>query len=284
MIDRTAEEIRAMQTHSSSVVAVKATRALEELLEREYESVDAYHRALEQNANVLRRANPSHASLQTAIRSVVNEILEEGDHASVEAAQAATAETIDRVVEQIERAKHGAAKNALPVLPDGATVLTHDYSSTVMRALELAVDADRSLSLYVTEARPRFIGRKMARQVAELDGVDVTLITDAACGQYLQECDRVLVGMSSIVDETLYNRVGTFPIAATAAQLDVPVSSVGAATKVIKEGFVFENEYRPSSEVLLEPAEGFDIANPAYDGTPIALLDSIITDDGVREP
>ena len=34
MIDETAAEIRGMQTHSSSVVAVKATRALEELLDR----------------------------------------------------------------------------------------------------------------------------------------------------------------------------------------------------------------------------------------------------------
>ncbi len=68
--------------------------------------------------------------------------------------------------------------------------------------------------------------------------------------------------MDCIVDETLYNRVGTFPIASTAARLDVPVTVLGSASKIVSEGFVFENEYRPSSEVLPEPADGFAIENP----------------------
>ena len=47
MIDETAEEIADMQTHSSSVVAVKAARALTELVERGYANLDDYERALE---------------------------------------------------------------------------------------------------------------------------------------------------------------------------------------------------------------------------------------------
>ena len=278
MIDQTAEEIRAMQTHSSSVVAIKAARALEELLGREFATVEEFRRALEQNANVLRRANPSHASLQTALREVVEEVLT-ADLESVPAAQEATAEAIDAVVDRIERGKDRAAENALPLLPDGTHVLTHDFSSTVLRALELASEDGRSIEVTVTEARPRFIGRRMARHLARLEAVDVTLVTDAAAGHTLADCDRVVVGMSSIVDDTLYNRVGTLPIAATAQELDVPVTVVGAATKVIDEGFVFENEYRSASEVLLEPAEGFAVKNPAYDATPLSLVDSVVTDE-----
>jgi translation initiation factor eIF-2B subunit delta len=91
--------------------------------------------------------------------------------------------------------------------------------------------------------------------------------------------------MDCIVDGTLYNRVGTFPIAATAAELAVPVTVVGASTKVIDEGgFQFQNEFRPASEVMLEPADGFDIENPAYDATPTHLVDSVITDEGTLSP
>jgi len=74
MIDETAEEIREMQTHSSSVVAVHAVQALEELVEREFATVEEYVRALERNGSVLRRANPSHASLQNAVREVVDDV------------------------------------------------------------------------------------------------------------------------------------------------------------------------------------------------------------------
>lgn len=282
MIDETVEEIQEMQTHSSSVVAVNATRALEELTEREFATVEEYVRSLERNGSVLRRANPSHASLQNAVRDVVERV-GDADPDSVEEAKAITRDRIDEVVSRVESGKRLAAENAVDVLEDGATLLTHDYSSTVIEALELATDAGKRFDVFVTEARPRYIGRKTARTLAELEGVDPTLITDSAHGHYLAECDRVVVGMDCIVDETLYNRVGTFPLAATAAQLEVPVTVLGSASKIVGEGFVFENEFRSGSEVMSEPAEGFDVENPAYDATPVELLESVVTDEGRQE-
>ena len=279
MIDETAEEIQEMQTHSSSVVAVRAAQALEELTEREFATVEEYTRALERNGTVLRRANSSHASLQNAVREVVGDVTD-ADPDSVEEAKQRTTETIETVVARIESGKRLAAENAVDVLEDGATLLTHDYSSTVLEAIEQAVEAGKTFDIYVTEARPRYIGRKTARALADLEGAETTLITDSAHGHYLEECDRVIVGMDCIVDDTLYNRVGTFPIASTADRLDVPVTVLGSGTKLVDGGFVFENEFRSASEVMAEPADGFDVANPAYDATPIALLESVITDEG----
>jgi translation initiation factor eIF-2B subunit delta len=282
MIDETVEEIQDMQTHSSSVVAVNATRALEELLEREFATLEEFERSLERNGSVLRRANPSHASLQNAVREVVDDVTE-ADVDSVEEAKRLTQERIDAVVSRVESGKELAAENAVEHLADGATLLTHDYSSTVLEALERAVEAGKEFDVYITEARPRYIGRKTARSLSDLEGVDATLITDSAHGVYLEECDRILIGMDCIVDETLYNRVGTFPIASTAAQIGVPVTVIGSASKIVGSGFVFENEFRPGSEVMSEPAEGFAIENPSYDATPVDLLESVITDEGRQE-
>jgi translation initiation factor eIF-2B subunit delta len=150
----------------------------------------------------------------------------------------------------------------------------------VLGAIEHAVGGNTTLDLLVTEARPRYLGRKTARTLASVEGVDVRMCTDSAAGYYLTECDRVLIGMDCIVDDVLYNRVGTYPIVATANDLEVPVSVIGAGTKIIENGFVFENEFRSPSEVMREPAEGFEIENPTYDATPTRLLDSVITDEG----
>ncbi|MFC3958243.1 translation initiation factor eIF-2B [Halovivax cerinus] len=281
MIDETAEEIRRMQTHSSSAVAIRATRALEALLDREYASIEEFHTALDQNARVLRRSNPSHASLQNALRKVVDESTG-ADVADVEEAKSVTQAVIEDVAARVESGKRRAAENAVSLLSGDATLMTHDYSSTVLEALELATAEGATFDLYVTEARPRYIGRKAAREFAAVDGVDVTLITDAAGGFHLRECDRLIVGMDCIVDDVLYNRVGTFPLAAAANQCDVPVTVLGAASKIITQGFVFENEFRSESEVMLEPTTAFTVSNPAYDETPIELVDRIVTDDGVR--
>jgi translation initiation factor 2B subunit (eIF-2B alpha/beta/delta family) len=281
MIDETVEEIQEMQTHSSSTVAIKAAEALRELLDREFVTVEEYVRSLDRNSSALRRAQPSHASLFNTQREIVTRV-EEADAESVEEAKDVTEQAIDGVVEEVEHAKHEAAQQAVELLPDESTILTHDYSSTVLEAIELAAQEGHHLDVYVTEARPRYLGRKTARTLASIDRVNATLIVDSAAGHYLDECDRVALGMSCIVDDTLYNRIGTFPIAATAAELAVPVSVFGASAKIIEEGFAFENEFRSPSEVMREPAEGFEVANPAYDATPKHLLDSIVTDEGIR--
>jgi translation initiation factor 2B subunit (eIF-2B alpha/beta/delta family) len=280
MIDETVEEIRGMQTHSSSVVAVKAARALESLTEREFRSLDDYLRDVERNSNALRQANPSHASLQNTQREIVAAL--DGDFADIEAAKARTREAVREVIERVEMAKRRAAEYGAMALDDGVTVLTHDYSSTVLEAIELAGREGAELTVYVTEARPRYLGRKSARTLAAIDRVEAHLIVDSACGHFLPECDRVLMGMDCIVGDTLYNRIGSLPIAATAAETDTPVTVVGSGAKIIDEGFVFENEFRASSEVMREPAEGFWIENPAYDATPLRLVDSVITDEGMR--
>jgi len=282
MIDETVEEIREMQTHSSSVVAVKAARALEDLLERDFASVEDFERDLERNSSALRRANPSHASLVTTQRAIVS-MVEDADAGTVEAVKATLADAIDDVVQQGESAKRRAAENAMEFVEDGATILTHDYSSTVLESIEQAVSEGRYVTVYVTEARPRYLGRKTARALAEMDRVDAHLVVDGACGHYLPECDRVFIGMDCIVDDTLHNRVGTFPLAATANPTDVPVTVVGSSAKLVGEGFRFENDFRSPSEVLREPAEGFSVESPAYDATPTDLLDSVVTDEGVRE-
>jgi len=282
MIDETADEIADMQTHSSSVVAVKAARALRELADREFPAVEEYLRALERNSNALRRANPSHASLHNTQSRIVEQVTGESPD-SVAEAQRLTEEAAAAVVETVEKGKRRAAERGAAVLADDDTLLVHDYSTTVLSAVTRAVEGGATFTVYVTEARPRYLGRKMARRLADLEAVDTHLLVDGASGHYLPECDRVVVGMDCIVDGMLYNRVGTYPLAATAADAGVPVTVVGSAAKLVDEGFAFENEFRAASEVMREPADGFSIENPAYDATPTRLVDTVVTDEGRLE-
>jgi translation initiation factor eIF-2B subunit delta len=283
MIDETAEEIADMQTHSSSVVAVKAARALLEVTDREFPTVDQFIRALDRNSSALKRANPSHASLHTTQQTILDRI-QTAEFDSVAAAQKQTETVIREVIEGVETSKRRAANNAADLLSDGETILTHDYSTSVLAALARAIEDGASVTVYVTEARPRFLGRRMARRLADFETVETHLIIDSAHGHYLADCDRVMTGMDCIVDERLYTRIGTYPIASTAADADVPVTTVGSAAKIVEGGFSFENDHRVASEVMREPAEGFQIDNPAYDATPLRLIDSVVTDEGVRTP
>ncbi len=280
MIDETVRQVEEMQTQSASIVAVKAAEALRELTRREYRSVKEFLRSLERNSSALLRANRSHAPLYTTQQRIVEDVTE-ADPDTVEEAKERLREVIDDVVTRVETSKNGAGQKAASLIDDGDVLLTHENSSTVMAALEHALDDGTSFELYVTESRPRYLGRRTARQLADRDGVDVTLIVDGAVGHFLPECDRVLLGMNCLIDDTVYNRVGTYPIAVVANDVGVPATVVGSSSKFIGGGFTFENDYRSASEVQREPADGFDIANPGYDATPTRLLDTVVTEDGV---
>lgn len=280
MIDETAQHIQQDQIQSASIVAVKAAEALRELSTREYHTVEDFMRALVRNSRTLRQANQSHAMLYTTQQRIIAEVNEYNPE-TVDEAQEQLLSVVQEVATSIESSKRRAAEKAATLIDDGDTIFTHEHSSTVMATLECALEAGKQFDLYVTESRPRYLGRKTARRFANRDGVDVTLVVDSAAGYYLSESDRVFVGMNCIVDDTVYNHVGTYPIVATAAAEGVPVTVVGSASKFIGSGFEFNDEFGLTSEVLPEPAEGFAIGNPEYDGTPTRLLDTVVTEDGV---
>jgi translation initiation factor eIF-2B subunit delta len=280
MIDETVNQIEEMQTQSASIVAVKAAEALRELVEREYPTPGKLVRDLERNSNALKRANHSHAPLYTSQRRIVDAVTEP-EPETVEEGKERLREAIDTVVGEIESSKEGAGRRAAELVSDGDALLTHENSSTVMATLEAALADGKEFDLYVTESRPRFLGRKTARQLADRDGVDVTLIVDGAACHYISECDRVLVGMNCLVDDVVYNRIGTYPMALAATDQGVPMTVVASSAKFIGSGFTFENTHRSASEVMLEPADGFDVANPGYDATPTRLIDSLVTENAV---
>jgi len=228
MIDETVRQVEEMQTQSASIVAIKAAEALRELTEREYRTVEEFLRALDRNSSALLRANRSHAPLYTTQQRIVDDVTE-ADPDTVEEAKQALLDVIDDVVTRVETSKDGAGEKAASLIDDGDVLLTHENSSTVMAALEHAIDDGKSFELYVTESRPRYLGRRTARQLADREGVGVTLIVDGAVGHFLPECDRVLLGMNCLIDDTVYNRIGTYPIAVTANDVGVPATVVGSS-------------------------------------------------------
>ena len=278
MIDETVAEIQAMETHSSSVVVVKAAEALGELLDRDYDSLESFERDVEHNTGALRRSNPSHASMHGALREVEQRVI--GEASTVAEARKLLNTTIQETISEVRSGKREAAARAAEILDDGDTFLTHDYSSTVLEAVRQAAATGAELTAHVTEARPRYLGRKAARRFVNIEGVTPHLFIDSAMAHALADADRVLLGMTCVTDDTYYNRVGTYPLIATAAQQNVPVTVVGSSAKVV-DGFRFQNEYRKAVEVSREPIEDVAIENPAYDEAPMELIDQVITDEGI---
>ena len=80
------------------------------------------------------------------------------------------------------------------------------------------------------------------------------------------------------------NKIGTYGVAVLAREhgvpfyVAVPSSTVDAS---IETGADIPIEQRAAEEVLLDPIEGVEVYNPAFDVTPARLVDAVITERGV---
>jgi len=169
-------------------------------------------------------------------------------------------------------ADEAAATNAAERI-DGERVVTCSRSGTVLRALETA-DPE---SVLLTESRPGSEGVAAAESLA--DTHDVTLVSDAAASGALESwgADRVLVGADTVFESAISNKVGTYPLALAAREMGIPFDAVCADDKIAPADWTFQAEAAP--EIYGGDAD-LSVANPLFERVPLALVDSVVTEDG----
>jgi translation initiation factor 2B subunit (eIF-2B alpha/beta/delta family) len=216
-------------------------------------------------ARDLREARPS----MVVIENRINRAMTEAGR-TPEGVEQAAREDIERAF-----AVDGAAAGAAADLLTG-TVLTLSRSSTVLDALRQA-DVER---VVVAESRPACEGVGVAEALADGDGPQVTLVTDAAVAHVLAEhpVDGVLVGADTILaDGSILNKVGTRSAAIAAAHENVPMYAVAANDKIATDADArFEDG---ASEAVYDGDGDLDVLNPTFDRTPPELL-TVVTEDG----
>lgn len=198
---------------------------------------------------------------------------------------------------EINRAmgRHGAQ-----LIPDGARVMTHCNAGalataghgTALGVIRSARDAGKRISVIANETRPYLQGARLTAWEMVQENIPVTLVTDNMVGHLMQlgRVDAVVVGADRIAaNGDTANKIGTYTVAVLAARHDVPfyvAAPLSTIDLAIPDGSGIPIEERDSSEVtgfrsLRWAPEGVNVANPAFDVTPAALITAIITEKGV---
>src|SRR5437868_8020943 len=192
-----------------------------------------------------------------------------------------------------------------PLIPDGATVLTHcnagalatagDYG-TALGVIRGARDAGKKVAVIADETRPFLQGLRLTAWELAKDDIPVTVITDSMAGHVMKsgKVDAVVVGADRIAaNGDTANKIGTYMVAVLAKQHDIPfyvAAPISTLDLTLKTGDEIPIEERDAREVThlrehqLAP-DGIQVHNPAFDVTPNELIAAIITDKGVaRQP
>lgn len=193
--------------------------------------------------------------------------------------------SLQRFQKEESRALSDVVDEVSQLIPPGGVVATVGYSPILLEALRR--NPHFGVRLVVPEGRPRFDGRRMARESLEL-GKSVTLITDAAFGLHLADADLVVVeGYGLLLDGSVVARVGSFPFALTARHYRVPLYVAATCQRLdlrLEAPSLLVLEERRQDEVWEHRGPGLDVRNVAFDRIPGELITGILTEEGMLEP
>jgi methylthioribose-1-phosphate isomerase len=198
---------------------------------------------------------------------------------------------------------HAIGAHGAGLLADGARVLTHCNAGglatagygTALAPIRTAHAQGKRLHVLVDETRPFLQGARLTAWELHEAGIPQTLITDNMAGYFMArgEVDCVIVGADRIVaNGDVANKIGTYTLAVLARAHHIPFYVAAPSSTVdlsIPDGSGIPIEQRDPAEVthLLGQAlapTGVKAAHPAFDVTPHALIDAIITEQGVVRP
>lgn len=272
----------------------------------EADTIEKFKERVQAEAERIANARPTAVNLSREVETALGELdavdtIARARERTLERAKA----ICDRDVERNRKlGDHGAT-----LLRDGATVMTHCNAGalatvdwgTALGVVYSAQEAGKEISVIANETRPLNQGSRITTMELLNHDVETTLIPDTASGLCMQEgrVDAVVVGADRIVldgedefaDGAVFNKIGTYDLAVLADHHNVPFIVAAPRSTIDPDRQVAEVEIeeRDSNELRqiygTQNAPGdVPVYNPAFDPTPMDLIDYIVTETGVFEP
>jgi methylthioribose-1-phosphate isomerase len=226
---------------------------------------------------VLRASRPTAVNLAWALDRM-------GGEPSPERAREIHAEEVDRCRRM--------AEHAVTLLKPGTRVLTHCNTGalatggygTALGAIRLGWERALVEHVWVTETRPLDQGARLTAWELERLGIPFSVIADGAAGSLMARglVDIVITGADRIAGNgDTANKIGTYALAVLARHHEVPFVVVAPTSTLdldTPDGDAIPIEERSASEL----SDRFPALNPAFDVTPAALIEAIVTEEGLK--
>lgn len=265
------------------------------------ESVENYHKKLNETINYLATSRPTAVNLFWALNR-----LKKVEKQCENKKNLITQEMLLKEAQSIEKDEEAACivigENLLSLLHDGMTLLTHCNTGgiatvrygTALSPILLGKERGINFKVYADETRPLLQGARLTSWELQKAGVDVTLITDSMAGMLMAQnkIDAVVVGCDRIAaNGDVANKIGTYSVAVLAKYHNIPFYVAGPVSTIdIKTatGGEIPIEERSPEEITngfgkRTAPEGIKVYNPAFDITPYELITAIVTERGIIE-
>jgi methylthioribose-1-phosphate isomerase len=295
------DAIRVLSVRGAPAIGLAAAYAICLGLQTAGDSTQQLRDQLKQDASQLASSRPTAVNLSWALermQATGNVCQLEGDAwREVLLAEARQIHQEDQQMCQ-QIGQHGASLLTTPT-----AVLTHCNAGglatggegTALSVLFTAHQQGNLAEVFVDETRPLLQGARLTAWELTQRDIPTTLICDSMAGQVMREgkVQAVVTGADRIAaNGDTANKIGTYSLAllARAHQLPFYVAAPSSTFDLaLADGQGIPIEERDPAEVThgfgqATAPQQVKVYNPAFDVTPAALIDAIITEQGIIQP
>jgi methylthioribose-1-phosphate isomerase len=199
-------------------------------------------------------------------------------------------------------ANHRMGELGAAFLARGSRVLTHCNTGalatggygTALGVVRRAWADGRLAHAYCTETRPWLQGARLTAVELAAEGIPCTLVVDGAAAHLARTAGVawLIVGADRVAaNGDVANKIGTCTLAAACRAFGARIMVVAPRSSIdfgLASGESIEIEHREPLEIWRatgapQPPAGLLIENPAFDVTPAAFVDVLVTERGAVE-
>jgi translation initiation factor 2B subunit (eIF-2B alpha/beta/delta family) len=184
--------------------------------------------------------------------------------------------SMNKILAHFEQAQDSINKLVFNLIRQDAVIFTHCHSTNVVKALIYAKLHGKHFSVFNTETRPLFQGRKTSSELAKA-GIKVTTFVDSAASIALDQCDLVLFGADALLWNSVINKVGSGMFSEIAHEKKIPLYIVADSWKYSPKNVQMEE--RDFREVW--GSKKVHIKNPAFEPIKAKNIYGVVTELGI---
>ena len=291
----TAEAIARLAVRGAPNIGVAAAYGLAMAV-----SADPSPAAVREAAGILSSSRPTAVNLAYAVDRVHAAASDATGELGERAAPAAARAEAERVHSEEVLAAGEIARLGAELLRGRRRILTHcntgalatPGAGSALGVITALADANPNVTVLACETRPLLQGARLTAWELQRLGIGFELLVDGAAAGLIRtgQVDAVIVGCDRVAaNGDVANKVGTYAHALAAAAARIPFIVAGPMSTVdlaTPDGAAIPVEQRGGDEVVAfggatVAPDGIAVRNPAFDVTPAALIDAIITERGV---
>ncbi len=279
------EEIREDAVHGSVYLANKALNIVEDFVQRQlYRNRTELIQNLAKLSNALVRAKPLMALIYNRTKRVLQFIQSlPKEEKNIQVIKEATLEEIGRIRQEAEENFKKIARLGSRLILDYHVILTHSSSSIIEAIFLEAHRQKKRFRVIVTESRPLFEGRDLARRLAEA-GIKTRLIPDADITRAVKDAHFVLTGTDRFTETSFINKTGTHAIGIISEYMNKPFYVAGETDKILLRRTYPVRFLQGDPNLLIEnPPKTLTVENFYFEETPIDFLQKVVIEDGIFE-